>query len=94
MFGDFHGLPPLLFQTGDTEVLRDDSVRAAERARAAGVKVRLEVYPLAPHAWSQLMPWLPEARDALRQIRLFADADCGWNTEPQPATAAPCSQPP
>lgn len=89
MFGDFHGLPPLLFQTGDTEVLRDDSVRAAERARAAGVKVRLEVYPLAPHAWSQLMPWLPEARDALRQIRLFADADCGWNTEPQPATAAP-----
>ena len=36
VFGDFTGLPPLLFQTGHTEVLRDDSVRVTERARAAG----------------------------------------------------------
>lgn len=74
VFGDFAGLPPLLFQTGDGEVLRDDSVRAAERARAAGVSVRLEVYPLAPHAWHQLGTWLPETHTALRQISLFANA--------------------
>jgi monoterpene epsilon-lactone hydrolase len=74
VFGDFTGLPPLLFQTGDGEVLRDDSVRAAERARAAGVSVRLEVYPLAPHAWHQLGTWLPETRTALRQIAIFAAA--------------------
>ena len=72
VFGDFTGLPPLLFQTGDGEVLRDDSVRAAERARAAGVVVHLEVYPSAPHAWHQLGTWLPEAHTALRQIALFA----------------------
>ncbi|MDT5139652.1 MAG: epsilon-lactone hydrolase [Mycobacterium sp.] len=74
LFGDFTGLPPLLFQTGDTEVLRDDSVRAGERARAAGVSVRLEVFPLVPHAWHQLATWLPETREALRQIGQFANA--------------------
>jgi len=86
VFGDFAGLPPLLFQTGDTEVLRDDSVRAAERARAAGVPVRLDVHPLAPHAWHQ-QTWLPETRAALRQIGRFANAHAGWNAWPEPVTA-------
>jgi len=88
VFGDFAGLPPLLFQTGDTEVLRDDSVRAAERARAAGIRVRLEVYPSAPHAWHQLATWLPETRAALRQIGRFADAETDWNAGPQPVAAS------
>jgi len=74
VFGDFAGLPPLLFQTGHTEVLRDDSVRATERARAAGVPVWLEVFPEVPHAWHQLGTWLPETRDALQQIGRFANA--------------------
>jgi monoterpene epsilon-lactone hydrolase len=73
VFGDFTGLPPLLFQTGHNEVLRDDSVRATERARAAGVPVRLEVFPEVPHAWHQLGTWLPETRDALQQIGQFAN---------------------
>jgi len=73
VFGDFAGLPPLLFQTGHTEVLRDDSVRVTERARAAGVPVWLEVFPLVPHAWHQLGTWLPETRAALLQIGQFAN---------------------
>jgi monoterpene epsilon-lactone hydrolase len=72
VFGDFEGLPPMLFQTGDTEVLRDDSVRVAARAREAGVTVRLEIFPMVPHAWHQLGTWLPETRAALRQIARFA----------------------
>jgi acetyl esterase/lipase len=75
VYGDFTGLPPLLFQTGETEVLRDDSVRAAERARAAGVPVLLEIYPLVPHAWHQLGTWLPETRVAIRQIQQFASTN-------------------
>jgi len=74
VFGDFSGLPPLLFQTGHSEVLRDDSVRATERARAAGVPVWLEVFLDVPHAWHQLGTWLPETRDALQQIGRFANA--------------------
>jgi acetyl esterase/lipase len=82
VFGDFAGLPPLLFLASDAEVFRDDSVRAAERARAAGIPVRLKLYPLAPHAWVQVGTWLPETRASLRQIKRFAQADTGWNTEP------------
>jgi acetyl esterase/lipase len=80
MFGDFTGLPPLLLQTGHAEVLRDDSVRATERARAAGVPVWLEVFPEVPHAWHQFGTWLPETRDALRQIGRFANAIHQWRS--------------
>ncbi len=47
-----HGLPPLLLQVGEHEVLRSDSVRMAERARAAGVDARLEVWPGMWHVWT------------------------------------------
>src|SRR5580700_2171541 len=36
LYGDLGGLPPLLIHVGADEVLRDDSTRLAERARAAG----------------------------------------------------------
>ncbi|MBF7731415.1 alpha/beta hydrolase [Pseudomonas sp. N040] len=41
---DLAGLPPVLLQVGEDEVLRDDSLRFAERARAAGVEVQLQRY--------------------------------------------------
>ena len=37
VFGDFRGLPPLLIQVGEHEMLRDDSVRVAKKARADGI---------------------------------------------------------
>ena len=40
LLGDLTGLPPLLVHVGADEVLRDDSLRLAEKARAAGVRVR------------------------------------------------------
>jgi acetyl esterase/lipase len=68
--GDFAGLPPLLIQVGTREVLLDDSTRVAEKARAAGVPVRLEIEDGAFHVW-QATPHLPEAHDALRRIGAF-----------------------
>ncbi len=44
LFGDFHGLPPLLIQSGDSEVLRDEITLLAHKASAAGVEVRHELY--------------------------------------------------
>lgn len=38
------GLPDLLVQVGDHEVLLSDSTRLAERARGAGVHVELEIW--------------------------------------------------
>ena len=66
--GDLRGLPPLLVHVGAAEVLRDDSVRLADKARAAGVRVQLRVWPVVPHAW-QLLWWMPEARASIGEPR-------------------------
>ena len=78
--GDLAGLPPLLLHVGADEALRDDSLRLAEKARAAGVTVQLQVWPLLPHVW-QIIPWLPEAYQSLRLAARFLH-------EAVPATAA------
>jgi acetyl esterase/lipase len=71
LYADLAGLPPLLIHVGADEVLRDDSTRLAERARAAGVRVELKIWPVVPHAW-QLVPHLvPEARQSLRESAAF-----------------------
>jgi len=64
------GLPPLLIQVGTRELLLDDSTRVADKARAAGVPVRLEVEDGAFHVW-QAMPGLPEAVEAVKRIGAF-----------------------
>ena len=71
LYGDFAGLPPLLIQVGDAEVLLDDSTRVAERARAAGVDVTLDVGPDMPHVWHAFAPFLPEASEAIERLGAF-----------------------
>ena len=44
LFGDFKGLPPLLIQVGDAEVLRDEVTLLAHKATLQGVEVRHELY--------------------------------------------------
>lgn len=68
LFGDLRGLPPLLVQVGDHEVLLDDSVRLAQRARAARVEVDLEIWPEMWHGWHLSSPALPEANEAISRI--------------------------
>ena len=66
----FGGLPPLLFHAGSTELIVDDSIRAAEKARSAGVCVELLVWPGMPHVF-QAHNALPEAKEAIAQIARF-----------------------
>jgi acetyl esterase/lipase/hemerythrin-like domain-containing protein len=70
VFGDFTGLPPLLIQASSSEILLDDSLRVARKARAQGVPVELEVWDSLPHAW-QVFAFIPEARSALRAVAAF-----------------------
>ncbi len=70
LFGDMTGLPPLLLHVGESEVLRDDSIRLAQRAREAGVTVELQVFPGVPHVW-QLVRQLPESRRSVRAAARF-----------------------
>ena len=44
LFGSLDGLPPMLLQTGEVEVLRDEADLLAHKARRAGVRVVHEVY--------------------------------------------------
>ncbi len=71
LYADLKGLPPLLIQVGDHEVLLDDSTRLAERARTAGVKVKLEIWPEMVHVWQLFASILPEGQQAVDGLGSF-----------------------
>jgi phosphinothricin tripeptide acetyl hydrolase len=71
LFADLAGLPPLLVQVGSSEVLLDDSTGFAERARAAGVEVELDVWDDMIHVWHAFADLLPEAREAIDGIAAY-----------------------
>lgn len=73
LYGDMRGLPPTLLQVGSDEILRDDSVRMAERMREAGCAVTLEVWPRMPHVWHAFAPIMPEAGKAIARVGAFID---------------------
>lgn len=68
LFADLRGLPPLLVQVGGADLLRDDAVRLAGRAAAAGVGVTLEVEPELPHVYHVFAGLLPDANAAIERI--------------------------
>jgi monoterpene epsilon-lactone hydrolase len=70
VFADLRGLPPLLIQVGDAEVLLDDAARLADSAKSAGVMALYQVWDEAFHVF-QIMPDLPEAADALQKVGKF-----------------------
>src|SRR5204863_308772 len=45
LYADLRGLPPILFQLGEDELLLGDALRLVERALAAGVLATVEVWP-------------------------------------------------
>lgn len=74
LFSDPKGLPPLLIQVGDVEVIRDDSTRFAEKAKQAGVAVEIEVWPEMVHVWQAFGDMVPESKDAVEKIGRFLGA--------------------
>jgi hypothetical protein len=70
LFGDFTGLPPLLIQAGEAEVLRDEITLLAHKATHAGVKVRHEIYEDAVHVF-QAFPFLDASTRAFESVREF-----------------------
>jgi epsilon-lactone hydrolase len=68
VYGDYSGLPPTLIQVGDHEVLLSDSTRYAERAKAAGVDVTLEVWDEMIHVFQIFAGMLSEGQEAIDKI--------------------------
>lgn len=71
LYGDLNGLPPLLIFAGGDELLRDDSIRFAEKAKEAGVDVTLHVGEGMFHCYPACSPLFPEARQAMEEICEF-----------------------
>ena len=71
LHADLAGLPPILVHVGDDEVLLDDSVRFVERARAAGVDAKLDVWEGMVHVFLGSVGLLSASMQALQQIGSF-----------------------
>lgn len=77
LYGDLHGLPALLIYAGGDEILLDDSVLFAEKARAAGVDVTLRVGEGMMHCYPLAAPLFPEATQAMDQICAYIKTHIG-----------------
>jgi monoterpene epsilon-lactone hydrolase len=71
LYADLGGLPPLLIQVGDRETVLDDSIMFADKARAAGVTVVLEVWDGMIHVFQMFGAELAEAHQAISAIAGF-----------------------
>lgn len=71
VYADLRGLPPLLIQVGDNEVLLSDSVRLAEQARQAGVDATLEIWDGMWHVWQAYAGYVPEVQRAIDRVGAF-----------------------
>jgi len=72
VFADLRGLPPILIQVTNNEILYDHATRFAQRAEAAGVDIELQAWPDLMHVWQhQGLYELPEAKQALDKIGEF-----------------------
>ena len=74
----------MLIHVGEIETLRDDAIRFAERAIAAGVDVTLEVWPEMIHVWHVFGPDVPESEAGVARIAQFIAERLGL---PAPANA-------
>ncbi|HNP35670.1 MAG TPA: alpha/beta hydrolase [Woeseiaceae bacterium] len=71
VFGDPAGLPPMLIQVGDDEILLSDSERIASNIRKSGGEVELDVWPGMWHVWQMFIGLMPESRIAIEQLGQF-----------------------
>jgi monoterpene epsilon-lactone hydrolase len=68
LHADLTGLGPVYIQVGGDESLLDDARLLNERARKAGVDVRLDVFPGMLHTFQMAAGRAPEADDAIRRM--------------------------
>lgn len=68
LFGRFTDAPPVWMTVGDTEILRDDTLRMQAALVAQGVQSVLSVKPDHPHVWPIFHNVLPEAGQTLRDL--------------------------
>lgn len=71
VFADVTGLPPILIQIGENELMLSDAMRLATHLGDNRVRVNLEVWPGMFHAWHFFSTLQPEALQALESSVAF-----------------------
>ena len=71
MFAGMNGLPPLCIHVGGREILYDDAITVAKKARHVGVEVELLDEPELFHVWHAFAPMLEEGQEAVEKIGAF-----------------------
>lgn len=77
LYGELHGLPPLLIFAGEDETLRDDAIRFAAKAKEAGVETTLRIGEGMFHCYPAMAPLFPEASQAMVEICTFINPQVG-----------------
>lgn len=72
LFADLSGLPPLMIQVGNDEILLDDSLMFAEAAHRQGVNVHATVWPDMWHDFQASAFGLPQQAEAIAEFGQFA----------------------
>lgn len=85
LYGDLHGLPPVLIMVGGDETLLDDSTRFARKAADAGVDVTLRVGEGMMHCYPLMAPLFSEATEGLREVCSFVRTHLGLESVALPA---------
>lgn len=67
LFGDLKGLPPILVQASESEVLYDDSTRFVAKAKKQGLDVTFQKWHGLIHWW-HMFGGMPEAHEAIEKI--------------------------
>ncbi len=71
LFGNLSGLPPILVQASDAEMLYSDAVRIVKKAKEAGVDITFQTWEGLIHWWQIFQRVVPEAGEALDKISDF-----------------------
>jgi len=69
---DLRGMPPLLIHSGSGDVMCNDAVKLAARARSALVDVTHRQAPEMMHVWHVFAGRVPEATEAIEELGAFA----------------------
>ncbi|MBL8031772.1 MAG: alpha/beta hydrolase fold domain-containing protein, partial [Candidatus Doudnabacteria bacterium] len=71
IFADLHSLPPMLVHVGSEELLLSDSQTITDHAKRDGVDATLFVGKGLWHGWHFFASYVPEAKQAMKDIAIF-----------------------
>jgi len=83
VYADVSGLPHILIQVGDHEILLSDSTRLTGSITAAEGQVTLQVWPEMWHVFQFFVGKIPEAKRAIKDIAQFISSQ---HVDPAPVS--------